>query len=148
MPNLSSPAALPQYIEQLLKDRKQHVDAVTHIDGLLSRVTSALGVSGTTMPSVPVARTGRRGRPPGSSNKASAPTGRRGRPRTGMTANEFVLAFIQEKKDPTTQQINEHWKAANRSGVADNALSILTRAKKIKRIPLGEGQRGSRYTIA
>ena len=65
-----------------------------------------------------------------------------------MTANEFVLAFVQSKKNPTSQEINQHWKSSGRLGAADNSLSLLTKSKMLKRIPLGEGIRGSRYTAA
>ena len=49
MPNVSSPAALPQYIEQLLNKRKQLTADLATIEATLGRVTTALGVA-TAMP--------------------------------------------------------------------------------------------------
>ena len=67
--------------------------------------------------------------------------------KSGLTANEFVLEFVKSRKNPTSQEVNKHWKEAGRLGMADNNLSLLTKAKKLKRVPLGEGLRGSRYSI-
>jgi hypothetical protein len=152
MPNVSSTAALPSYIEQLLKQQKMHTDALAVIESTLSRVTAALG--GTPAAVAAPAAPKKRGRPFGTGAKAPAvvhaPAAKTAAKtaKSGMTANEFVIAFVESRKNPTTGDINTHWKESGRLGTADNSLSILTKAKKIKRIPLGNGMRGSRYVIA
>jgi len=150
MPNVSSPAALPQYLEQLLNQRKHHVNAIASIDSTLERVTAALG--GATAKPVVVASMKKRGRPfkiaPAVIKAPVPPKAAAKSAKAGMTANEFVLAFVASKKNPTTQEINKHWKVSGRKGMADNNLSLLTKAKKLKRMPLGGGLRGSRYAVA
>jgi hypothetical protein len=71
---------------------------------------------------------------------------RRGR-KFGMNAEEMVLAFVKQNKNPTTQEINKHWKSSGRGGSADNSLSKMVREKLLKREAL-EGMRGSRYLVA
>jgi hypothetical protein len=157
MPNVSSPAALPQYIEQLLNKRQQLTADIATIDSTLERVTMALGGSPAAHATAAVAPK-KRGRPFSKPQpttgalpmivKAPAPAKAPARAsKNGMTANEFVLAFVQAKKNPTSQEINQHWKASGRLGAADNSLSLLTKAKKLKRVPLGSGIRGSRYMV-
>ena len=137
--------------------------AIGVIDATIARVTAALG--GTTHKPVahtPAAPTKKLGRPfkakPAPVAKAPAtkapviksPAAKAPAPKaakSGLTANEFVIEFIKAKKNPTSQEINKHWKDSGRKGMADNNLSLLTKAKKIKRTPLGGGARGSRYSI-
>jgi len=149
MSTVSSPAALPLHIEKLLTQRHEHVAAVAVIDATLARVTAALGV--TTPKAAPVApikaaapKAVAPKAPVAKAPAAKAPV----KAKSGLTANEFVLEFVKAKKNPTSQEINAHWKAAGRKGMADNNLSLLTKAKKLKRVPLGAGIRGSRYSIA
>lgn len=153
MPNVSSPAALPKVIEQLLSQHKQHSDALAAIESTLSRVTAALGVAlpGPVLGTAPK----KRGRPfknPAAAlstpalSKAAPKRARRAK--GGITANDFVLAFVEAKENPSTQEINNHWKESGRLGTADNSLSLLTKAKKLKRIKPTDGTRGSRYSIA
>jgi hypothetical protein len=148
MSTVSSPAALPLHIEKLLNERHQHVEAVATIDATLARVTVALGSPAPKhdpIKALPRATTAAIKTP-----TAKTPGAKRGRkPKGGgITANEFVLEFIKAKKNPTSQEINKHWKEAGRLGFADNNLSLLTKTKTLKRVPLGEGIRGSRYSIA
>jgi hypothetical protein len=161
MSTVSSPAALPSFISKLLSDRHAHVAAVAAIDDTLSRVSAALGgatpkvapakavakpMSKPVMkkaapaPKAPVAKA-----PVAKAPMAKAPVKAKA---PGLTANEFVLEFVKSKKNPTSQEINKAWKDAGRKGMADNNLSLLTKGKKLKRVPLGEGIRGSRYSIA
>jgi hypothetical protein len=146
MSTVSSPAALPLYIEKLLSQRHEHVEAVATIDATLARVTAALGGPASKVAAVaaPVAA-----KVVAKAPVAKATGAKRGRkPKGGLTANDFVLEFVKSKKNPTSQEINKHWKESGRSGFADNSLSLLTKAKKLKRVPLGAGIRGSRYSIA
>jgi len=141
MSTVSSPAALPLYIEKLLSQRHEHVAAVAAIDATLARVSAALGGAAPKAAPVakPVVKVAARKAP-----VAKAPVKAK---KPGLTANEFVLEFVKARKNPTSQEINKHWKDAGRLGMADNNLSLLTKAKKLKRVPLGQGLRGSRYSI-
>jgi hypothetical protein len=62
------------------------------------------------------------------------------------------LAFVKERKNPTSAEIFQHAKDEGRSTSAATALGKLVRNKKLKRtplgmgIPFGKGSRGSRYT--
>ena len=47
----------------------------------------------------------------------------------------------------TTAQINARWKQAGRGATADNALSKLTKARKLKKEKVKNG-RGSSYRAA
>jgi hypothetical protein len=64
------------------------------------------------------------------------------------TCNDLILNFVKQNKRPTTREINTHWISEGRSGKADNTLSILVNAGKLKRTPLGGGEKGSRYSLA
>jgi hypothetical protein len=131
--------ALPRTIQDLLDKRHAHIQALAGIDATLARVNSALrGVAMTAMPTAlsPAA-------------KVAAPKtgGRKKANGSGQTGNEFVLGFVKEKTNPTSQEINAAWKADGRNRNADITLSLLTKAKKLNRTPLGAGIRGSRYSI-
>ena len=55
MPTVSTPAALPSHIEELLSTRESHVEAIAVIDATLARVSDALGVAPTPLvPPAPV----------------------------------------------------------------------------------------------
>jgi hypothetical protein len=138
MPTTSSLAVLPQSIQQLLEQRQQHAQAIAAIDATLARVREALGTAST-----------HRGRKLTTvSVKAPAARGKRRRRKFAVSANELVLAFVKAHKNPTTQEIKQHWASEGRSkGGTDNILSMLTKAKKLKRTPLGKGMRGSRYSL-
>lgn len=93
-----------------------------------------------------------RGRPPAASGEAEAGEGRRGRKRRrrsrfAVSGNETILSFVRDHPNSTTQDIKKHWAAEGRGGGADNALSLLTKAKKLKRTALGKGIRGSSYVV-
>jgi hypothetical protein len=133
---ISIPATgLPKQIQQLLDQRQEHTDALTKIDGLLDAITAALG--------------GKRGSLGPAAVKAPATKVKRSkRRRFAISAPDLVLAFVKEKKNPTTQEIMKYVKSQGRTaGAGSNALSILTQTKKLKRAPLGEGRLGSRYSV-
>jgi hypothetical protein len=137
MPKLRSPDNVIQRIEQLLRQRQEHQEAVTRIDEMLERVGHALG---TRLP----------GRPPGGgrSPKMELPVRRRRRQRGkfAVSGDESIIAFVKERKNPTTKDLTKHWASESRGGTAANALSRLVKEKKLKRTPL-EGERGSRYSL-
>jgi hypothetical protein len=142
MPKTAGPVVLTARVQQLLDERAKLEAGIAGIDQILGKIHSALGTTLTAAP--------RRGRPPKAAT-AAAPTGvKRGR-RKGkkfkVTAEESILGFIKQHKNPTTQEINKHWKAEGRGATADNTLSKMSRDGHIKREPL-EGTRGSRYLLA
>ena len=47
----------------------------------------------------------------------------------------------------TTQDIKKMWAGEGRGGSADNPLSKMVKAKMLKRTPLGNGMKGSRYSL-
>jgi hypothetical protein len=159
MSTVSSPAALPKHIETLLGQRSSHVAAIAAIDATLSRVSAALGSTAPTAAApravaarkAPVKKAAAKvvAKAPVTKAPAKAPAKAPvTRAKGGLTANDFVIEFIKAKKNPTSQEINKHWVASGRKGMADNNLSLLTKAKTLKRTPLEGGQRGSRYTVA
>jgi hypothetical protein len=129
---------VPERIQSLLTKRQEHLDAVGVIDATLARVASVLSPNGHS--------------PKPTSAAANAPvaagkkSNRQGKFAT--SANDSILAFVKSNKNPTTQDIKKHWASEGRGGGADNPLSMLTKAKKLKRTPLENGIRGSRYSIA
>jgi hypothetical protein len=133
-------AGLPDAIQKLLDERASRIATIATIDATLARVSSALNYA---LPKLPVPTATK------TAPKApAAPKANRKSAKNGQTANEFVMGLIQEKKNPTSSDINTAWKAAGRKWSADITLSQLTKAKKLTRTPLGKGIRGSRYTIA
>jgi hypothetical protein len=138
MPRTSSALELKKLIAQLQSERAQHVSAIATID----QTFSELGIS---VSSAPV-RTVRRGRPPGSKNKAK-PAGRRTRGKFAVTGDDSILSFIKGKGKATTAEVNDHWSGEGRKGKADNALTRLVKARKLKRSKI-KGERGSRYEVA
>ena len=61
-----------------------------------------------------------------------------------QTAEEFVLGMLKGGKKLTTGEINAAWKKSGRAHNADNTLSKMTKARKVKRMKV-KGQRGSEY---
>jgi hypothetical protein len=86
------------------------------------------------------------GRPKSAATPASKPKRRRRRRRFAESADAFLLSLLKAKP-LTTAEVNAAWKAAGRGGVANNALTTLTKSKKIKRQAV-KGERGSRYSAA
>lgn len=143
MPTSNSPAALPQHIEQLLQDRQQHVAAIATIDATFARVSAALGAKETYQAMSAPAATPVAGK--------AAPTRgrkRRGSSRFAMTGDESIQAFVRKQGNPTSQDVERHWKSEGRGGAAANSLTRMVQQKKLKRTPLGKGIRGSRYSPA
>jgi hypothetical protein len=143
MPTHHSATTVAQRIEALLAEREKHQSAISHIDSTLLRVGAALGGGG----GGGGVRRRRRGRPPGVKSAAGPKPGRRRRRKFAVSGENSVLAFIKSHKDPTTSDVNKHWRADGRSGTADNALTKLVKEKKLKRKPI-PGQRGSTFSLA
>jgi hypothetical protein len=136
MPNADIVA---QRLETLLSQRKQHADAIVAIDVTLAKIAGVL---------LPGEGTRRVGRPRLNPIEAPVKVGRKRRKRSrfAVSGNDSILAFVKANPDVTTQEIKKHWASEGRGGGADNALSLLTKAKKLKRTALGKGIRGSSYT--
>ncbi len=152
MSTVSTPAAIPSFIEDLLEQRQSHVEAIGVIDATLARVSTALGVTDVTASiAKPVSvRPAGAAKTPATKTVAGkgAPKRRGKASKFGISANDFVLGFVESSKSATTQDINQHWKQSGRPGTADNSMSILTKLKKLKCSPMPGGQRGSRYSVA
>ena len=159
MPTRQATADLARIIATLKAVRQEHIDAITEIDDQFNEF--GIAAEGTR----------RRGRPPKAKNgrrkKAAkrkvAKNGRRkkgkkaaarkaakkkaGRRKFTKTANDFILDLLKGGKTLTTAQINGKWRQAQRSGAANNTLSTLAKAGKVKREKIEDGQ-GSRYSAA
>ena len=126
-------------IEQLLQERQEHREAITRIDQMLERVSNALETRSSP------------GRPRGENHFSEAKqplrTRRRRRRKFAVSGDESIIAFVKDRKNPTTKDLTKHWTSEGRGGTAANALSRLVKEKKLKRTPL-EGERGSRYSLA
>jgi hypothetical protein len=81
--------------------------------------------------------------------KAAAPAkakGTRKRKKYDQTAEQFVLGLVKDK-GAVSSGINKAWKAAGRTGRADNTLNKMLKAGKLKRQKI-VGTKGSMYTAA
>jgi hypothetical protein len=121
-------------IQKLVAEREHHARELARIDQVLDTIKAMLSGNGsdsaTPCTEAPVQR-----------------RGQRGRGAYGVTANESVLGFVREQKDPTSREIAAHWANEGRKGGVHNILSQLVKLKKVKRRSLEEG-RGSRYELA
>ena len=135
MPRFSSVVALDKILSKLMKQRQEHVDALAKIDGLFAKfginpakAQSAAPKSVAEAPAKPAAKR------------------RRKRGHFAQTAEQFILEVLKNKS-LTGSEINAAWEQAGRKNRADNMLSVMTKKKLIKRVPLKEG-RGSNYSVA
>ena len=131
MANESPTAALSKLVNQLQKQRQEHLDAIAEIDAAFASLGMEAAGAGP--------RNGRR--------KAGRKIKRRGRGHFKQTAEDFVTGLLKKNKTMTTGQINKRWSQASRAGKADNTLSKMTREKKIKRKHI-KGVMGSEYQLA
>jgi hypothetical protein len=143
---MARPIDLALHVQKLVEEKQHHAEALSRIDQMLEQIGGLLGQNGH--------RRGRRpGRPAASTVAAPlavpAPTTRRRKRRKfPVSGNDLILNFVRQRKRPTTKEINSHWITEGRAGKADNSLSILVNARKLKRTPLGGGEKGSRYSLA
>jgi DNA-binding transcriptional regulator YiaG len=68
----------------------------------------------------------------------------RPRGKLGQTAKEFILSLFKGRKVLKSSEINATWKNAKRAANADNTLSLMVKAKQLKRTKV-KGERGSEY---
>jgi hypothetical protein len=136
---ISPPQLIPQ-IRLLLEERLKLVDAVAGIDQTLASIGSVLG-GAASPPSAAL--------PAPATVKTTAKGKRRGRQtKFALSAEDSILAFVRQSKNPTTKDVKAHWIGEGRGGGADNTLSLMVKKAKLKRTPLGKGIMGSRYTVA
>jgi hypothetical protein len=140
MPKLSPVIALDKILSNLIKQYREHREALTKIETVFSKY----GIDPQNGRSVaPAAR-------PPTDEPAAPARGRRRRRRRGsfdQTAEEFVLGMISGSKSPTTAQINAEWVKSGRANKADNTLTKLVKERKLKREAVKDG-RGSKYNLA
>ena len=84
--------------------------------------------------------------PKAGAKKAAAPKAGRKKKKYAQTAEQLVLGLVKGK-GATTAGINKAWKAAGRTGRADNTLNLMFKKGTIKRQKI-EGANGSMYTVA
>jgi hypothetical protein len=119
-------------IRRLEADRCRHLQAIDAIDQILARVSRAVQSGDVQVP--PVARSCRDG--------STSLQPHRGKFR--QTGEQCILQFVKARGNPTTAQINEHWKAEGRRGFANAVLLKLIKQGLISR-QSEPGARGSRY---
>lgn len=134
-----SPTDITRRIQQLQEERQQHEEAISLIDQTLAGVGAVLGNGS-------IAR-GAQSKPASAPAETAPRRGRkRRRGKFEVTGEQSVLSFVKSERNPTSREIEEHWKSEGRGGPAAIMLSKLVKEDKLKRTPL-EGQRGSRYSL-
>jgi hypothetical protein len=124
-------------VRKLQAERQAHLDAIADID----EAFGSLGIE-------PPKRRGRRRGAKKASAKKTVGKKKVARKRRKFrtTATELVLGVIKKAgaKGIAGAKISKAWRSAGRPGDAYNTLGELTKAKKIKRMPL-KGKQGSLY---
>jgi hypothetical protein len=133
---------IAEEIRRLERDRQGHANAMAEIDRVLARIEGTLrerrqgsGFASSLSSSLD---------PQGSD--AGSTDGRRRRGRFAKTALESILDFIREKGDPSTAEINAHWRAEGRKGTVNVTLLKLLKQGMVYRKE-DPSVRGSRYVI-
>jgi hypothetical protein len=124
-------------LTKLLSDRQKHADAMAEIDATLARIAGVL-TDGRPAKAISIPA----GIPEGGKKR------RRRRGKFAVSGNDLILAFVKANPGATTSEIKKHWASEGRAGGADNTLSLLVKAKELKRTPLGKGIRGSKFSPA
>ena len=133
---MQSGGNLAEMIKQLEADRRRHADAIEQIDQVLTQVGRVVGLTTAEMPA---------GFPVVPSASDSAPEVRR-RGKFGLTGERSVLQFIADRQNPTTAEINGHWRSEGRRGVSNVILLKLLKQGLIQR-QVDPTIRGSRYRV-
>jgi hypothetical protein len=131
---------LAEQIRRLEKSRQKHATALAEIDQLLHQIGEALRSSASSSQSIPETKAMELtlARP-----ATSHGTGRRYR-KLALTGEKAIVAFVQRRGRASTSEINEHWRAEGRGGVANNAIVRLMKRGALVREPI-PGNRGSWY---
>jgi len=126
---------LAEMIQQLEADRRRHAEAIEAIDQVLSQVGRVVSHARLDTADFPVSSGGMSGAP-----------GVRRRGKFELTGERSVLQVIAHRGNPTTAEINEHWRAEGRRGVANVILLKLLKQGLIRRL-IDASIRGSRYLL-
>jgi hypothetical protein len=130
---------LGEKIRRLELDREQHAREIAAIDQILAQVSRAVG-SLRGIAELPEMR----------EHTADAPRleipvrGRRGK--FQQTGEQSVLGLIRQQTNPTTAEINAHWRREGRRGAANVILLRLLKCGLIRR-EADPNVRGSRYCL-
>jgi hypothetical protein len=155
MPAITSSSNLSELIERLETEKAQHQESAAAVTSTLEEISGLLGslLGGGSVshaaPSRPMAMR-KAPSPMASASKAQpakspSPRGRgRGRSKFAMSGEEAILAFVRQRTNPTTADVQANWKSQGRGSSADNLLSKLVKERKLKREPNKQGK-GSRY---
>jgi len=118
---------LMELIDKLKAERAEYVAKIEDIDATFTRLGTAIPGS--------APATSSRGPKPGTKRKSFDKTG-----------DQSVLEFIKDNPNAASAEINEHWQEEGRGGRADNTLTKLVKAGKLKRTPIPGQARGGTYT--
>ena len=129
--------ALAEKIRQLQEDRGRHARAIAEIDEVLGRIQRALGDLGPASASMAMAA---------ATDTAEGPRVRRRYQKLPQTGEESVLTFVREHGNPSTAEINDHWRGEGRPGVANPTVARLLKRGALRR-ENDPAVRGSRYRI-
>ena len=141
---------LSSQIAALRTDRERHTEAISKIDGTLSKIAAILGKLGNTnLPNDGGRQTSTQFQPAQTRLLQSdlSKNHRRKYRKLELTAAQFILQMLQTQGSSTTLEINQSWRAEGRGGVANNTLGRLLKEGLILRVEL-EGRRGSRYSLS
>jgi hypothetical protein len=126
---------LRRLVQQLHDERAEHIKAIEAID----QTFQDLGLDAQQVKPVVNAQ-------PVSTKNTAFSRKKRTRKAFAITADAFVLSFIQANPGCTTAQVNEHWITEGRNGKADQTLFKLVKTGQIARKNF-KGKRGSMYTV-
>ena len=110
---------LAERIQGLIEARQHHASAIEVIDQTLAGVGAALGTKKVGRPKLLPAAA------PVMAAPAAAAGGkkrRRRRSKYAMSAEDSILGFVKENRNPTTQEIKAHYASEGRGGSADNSF--------------------------
>jgi hypothetical protein len=154
MPAVESPSNLVELVQKLEVQKGEHAQITAAVTSTLEQISGLLGaLLGGARPAVASAISTKAPQPKASVTKAPAarlaasPAKAGKRQKFAISGDQSILNFVRRKGNPTTAEIQAHWKSEGRGASADNSLSKLFREKKLKREPNKQG-RGSRYTLA
>ena len=132
MPKFSPIVTLDKILSKLVKQREEHVDALAKIEAVFAKYGITPPATATQTIEAAPSLAIKKGR-------------RRRRGRFAQTGEAFVLGLL-EHKSMTGAEVNAAWTDAGRKARADTTLSLMTKKKLIKRVPV-KGGRGSNYSV-